>query len=170
MKTRRSLVVPFSALALVGGGALIANAADPGSGVPAARLVTASITVDRELVLRASTSDDGHPDADEVWNYLLERLEFQPTAAFSSLGIDPASETSTIGSLESGENERRGEPPAIALEVDYGGHDTPFHLGLVRCAGQNAWRVDRKTVEDRFPHRRITRAQAAQLIEPRRRK
>jgi len=170
MKIPRTLVLPLAALALVGGAALLANPAQPGSRARPARLVTASIKVDGELVLRASTSDDGHPDADEVWNYLLERLEFQPAEAFPSLGIDAASETVTLGWLKSSETEHLGDPPAISLEVAHGGHDAPFRLGLVRSKGEQAWRVDRETVENRFPYRSITRTEAAQLTDPRRRK
>ena len=170
MKTRRSLLVPFTALALVGGFTFLAHAADPGSGTLPMRLVSASITVGGEVVLRASTSDDGHPDADEVWNYLIEQLEFQPTEAFASLGIDPTSKAVTLGWLKGRETEHLGEPPTIAVEVAYGGHDAPFRLGLVRSPEKTTWRVDRATVERRFDYRRITRAQAAQLTNPKRTK
>jgi hypothetical protein len=130
--------------------------------------VSASIAVDGQVVLRASTSDDGHPDADLVWSYLLERLEFEPTDAFPALGIDPAAESATLGWLEGGETRARGARPEIVLDVAYGGRDTPFVLGLVRSAAQDVWRVDRATVQSRFAHRRITRAEAALLREPKR--
>ena len=74
----------WTLIALLAGATLLAHASGPGTPAPAARLVRASIAVDGQVVLLASTSDDGHPDADQVWSYLLERLEFQPTDAFPS--------------------------------------------------------------------------------------
>ncbi len=166
MKT--PIVAPLAALVLLGV-AVFAGRALSSSGARPQRLVYASVTVDGELVLRGSTSDDGHPDADAVWGYLLE-LEFQPTEAFASLGIDAASEKVTLGWLKGRENAHRGDPPKIELDVAYGGRDEPFRLGLVRSPGEETWRVDPETVERRFSHRRITRAQAALLSEPKRRK
>ena len=170
MKTPRAILVSCVTLTLVGGLVLLARDASAGPRASGARLVTASIAVDGQVVLRASASDDGHPDADEVWGYLLGQLEFRPTEAFSALGVDPAAERVTIGWRKSPETEARGEPPAIELEVGHGGRDAPFELGLVRTAGAETWRISSESVRDRFPYRRITRIEAAQLADPRRSK
>ena len=170
MKTPRAILVSCMTLTLVGGFVLLVREASAGPRASGARLVTASIAVDGRVVLRASTSDDGHPDADEVWGYLLGQLEFKPTEAFSALGVDPASERVTLGWRKSPETEARGEPPSIELTVSHGGRDAPFELGLVRNAGEANWRVANESVRDRFPHRWITRVEAAQLTAPRRSK
>jgi hypothetical protein len=168
MKSLRSVRAALVAFALVVGGSLLVQAAHARAGAPPVRLVAATISVDGVVVLRASTSDDGRPDADEVWGYLIDRLAFQPTEAFAALELDPAAETVTLGWLKSRANEHLGEPPALQVEVAYGGSDAPYRLGLARAAGQETWRVARETVERRFSHRRITRAQAAMLVDPER--
>lgn len=132
-----------------------------------ARLVPASISVDGEIVLRASTSDDGRPDADAVWSY-LHRLEFEPTDAFASLGLAPGDTAAELGWLRSRANAAKGEPPELVVSIAYGGRDAPYHLALERSRGSSTWRVAKETIEQRFPHRTITRAQAARLTNPER--
>ncbi|MEO0650567.1 MAG: hypothetical protein AAFZ65_07815 [Planctomycetota bacterium] len=138
----------------------------PRTAPPPMRLVPASIAVEGQVVLRASTSDDGHPDADAVWNYLRHRLVFQPTEAFEQLEVDPRAEQITLGWLRGSDNALRGDPPALGLEVRYGGEDHPHRMTLERVAGGAGWRVAPETVERRFGHRRITRNQARALDDP----
>ena len=137
---------------------------------PAERLVSASIEVDGKVVLRASTSDDGHPDADAVWGYLRAGLEFRPTEDFGSLGVAPEALEVELGWLKSRANAHLGDPPKLAVDVAYGGYDEPYQLKLVRASGAETWRVSPETAERRFPYRRITRAQAAALEQPKRRR
>ena len=159
---------PLTALLLILlAGAGLLTYALPGSTGVGQRLVQATVSVDGKVVLRASTSDDGHPDADAVWGY-LHRLEFRPTEAFAELGIDPDAGSATLGWLRSRENAHLGDPPDLELDVSYGGLDRPFRLTLVPGTDGETWRVDPATIEGRFPYRRITRAQAAQLDDPER--
>ena len=134
------------------------------------RFVPATIKVDGEPVLRASTGDDGDEDADEVWNYLLDELDFTPTEHFASLNAAPDAEELTIGWRKGGENEARGTPPEIQLEVAYGGRCTLREIELVRAPSGKTWLVDRETVERNFTQRWITRGEAAELLDPKRKK
>ena len=165
----RLLVTAATLLALAGAARSgLAPASRASAPTTPVRLVSAAIRVDGLAVLRASTSDDGHPDADEVWGYLLESFEFKPTDDFDSLGLDPAVEEVTLGWLRGKATEHLGAPPKLEIEIEYGGLDAPFRLGLVKDPGKGTWRVARETVERRFAYRRITRRQAAQLTDPRR--
>jgi hypothetical protein len=165
MNAMKTYLSSLLVVVLAGSGA-VHPPASPGL----ARMILATIRVDGELVLRASTSDDGHPDADAVWGYLLDRLEFEPTEAFAALGLEPTAESVTLGWLSSRENAHAGDPPKLELEVAYGGSDEPFELGLVRSKSGTTWRVAAETVEGRFSQRRISRSEAARLVAPERRK
>lgn len=133
----------------------------------AARLVPAQIEVNGEVVLRASTSDDGHPDADAVWDYLNSELFFEPTEAFEALGIAEDARSHTLGFLKSKDNETLGEPPTLALDVSYGGRAEPRILELVRT-DSGKWKVHPETVERQFNYRWIRRWDAARLKRPKR--
>ena len=170
MKLSRPLFVPAAVSFFLVGATLAWSAAHAVSGPEPARLVSAKITIDGEVVLKASTSDNGHPDADAVWGYLLTELVFRETEAFANLNVDPNADTASFGWLRSKKNEHLGPPPKILLEVAYGGWDNPYRLGLVRSEKDGTWRVAPETVERRFAYRRITRRQAAELDQPKLRK
>ena len=161
MKLLHSLAAVLAVLAVVPSARLLAN---PGSA--ATRLIAASISVDGEVVLRASTSDDGHPDADEVWGYLNTALVFEPTEAFASLKIAPDANEATLGWLRGKATAHLGAPPKMIVDVAYGGLDQPFVLKLERVEG--GWRIAEETVDGRFAYRRITRREAALLDDPER--
>ena len=165
-RASQALRAPIALLSLVLGIVLVSLGPAFAGAEAGVRLVTARILVDGEVVLQGSTSDDGDPDADAVWAY-LHRLDLRPTEAFGSLAIEPGSDEVTLGWLRSKDNAHLGKPPTLGLEIEYGGEDAPFLLGLVRSEGGH-WRVAPETVERRFSYRRITRSQAADLDEPKR--
>ena len=131
-----------------------------------ARLVRARIERNGVELLRVSTSDDGYPDVDEVWDYLGE-LEFEPTEAFGELGVDS---TSAVFRLLGTEGESRGSSPYyerdIVLAIAYGGDVSVRKLDLVRSGAR--WKVSPEHVERYFDYRKITREQARGLKRPRR--
>ena len=163
MLLRRSLLI----LTLLGLGA--GTAAHVTRGPVPARLVTASVTIDGALVLQGSTSDDGHPDADAVWGYLVG-LELEPREGFAALGLADDATEATFGWLRGVKTEHLGDPPSIELAIAYGGTSTPVILKLVRTAGADTWRVAPETVERQFPYRLISRRQAAELEDPKRKR
>lgn len=129
---------------------------------PAARFIRASLAVDGREILESSTSDDGHPDVDEVWGY-LRGLEFTPTAEFEELGLAPDAPKLLL--------EKKGEPRAIVLEVGYGGEVRTGRLELERGVdgkGKAFWKLAPAEIERLFPYRLISRAEAARLREPKR--
>lgn len=162
---RRSLL---SLLVLSG----VATAAHLASGPEVAqRIILAEISVDGVVVLRGSASDDGHPDADEVWGY-LETLKFKPTDAFQSLNVAKdakqlellGTEIPVCGERKPGEKIRRER--SIRLDMSYGGHADVRELDLVRGEpdrGGATWSVTAEDIESNASWRWITRRQADQL-------
>ncbi len=137
----------------------------------ARRLISAELRIDGELVLSAFTSDDGYPDADEVWSYLA-RLEFERTPEAEETGL----------SIEGGTLTLRGKPDerpglttpfkkVVTLKVGYGGVATLREVKLKRIDSEKdggLWRVDKELGTRMFSYRTITRSQAAALKKPKR--
>ena len=147
------------ALPLLAGGMLaLAPGRCPGSDPIATRLVRAEIRVDGALVLEASSSDDGRPDADQVW-LTLPTFRWRETEAFAQLGVEPAASEATI--------EREGSPTAIVVDQHHGGEAASARLRLVREPG-GSWTLPAEEVDRLFATRRITRRQAALLKDPER--
>lgn len=165
--------------ALFGALALATSALFAARSGPATRLVLAEVSVGGEVVLRGSTSDDGEPDADEVWGY-LKHLRFAPTDAFAGLGVAADAEAlELLGEVRpsTATSERPIHEPTITLDVHYGGVAALRRLSLVRApseagGGQRGaeWRVAPDERERYFDLRRITRREARLLDDPRRTK
>lgn len=129
---------------------------------PVARFVPASIAMDGKEILRGSTSDDGHPDVDEVWGY-LRGITFSPTDDFAKLGL--AADTAQLLL------EKKGEPKAIVLDLAYGGEVRTWRLELERCVdahGKPCWKLAPPEIERLFSYRLISRSEAARLRDPKR--
>ena len=130
----------------------------------AARLVAAEVRLGDVVLLRGSTSDDGKPDVDQVWDYLRE-LRLQPTAAFDELRAGRAAEAEA-GAEPVAEGSwklrRRDEDPWIHLRIAYGGRAEVFVLTLLRDEG-GRWRVDPADVARYADMRWIRRSEAARL-------
>ncbi len=160
-----------------------------------ARLIPAEIRVDGEVVLRGSTSDDGHPDVDAVWDYQRGTLAYAPTAAFAALGVPADTEewvleprpTDRGERSESAEGAKADDPKTAATKprrrrpaqwtievvVGYGGEARTHSLRLVRgkqLPTGGEWYVHPDDVDRLFGSRLIRREAAAQLEEPARRK
>lgn len=129
---------------------------------PSARFVRASIAFDGREILQSSTSDDGHPDVDEVWGY-LRGLAFTPTEELAKLGLATDAAELLL--------EKKGQPTAIVLDLAHGGEVRTWRLSLERSQnekGEVRWKLAPAEIERLFPYRLISRAEAAQLREPKR--
>ena len=169
----KHLALILLAVSLVTSLGLLASAKSPA----AARLVRASVVVDGEVVLRTSTSDDGSPDADEVWGY-LRGLEFEATPEFASLaaarkaeGDDGSFELLGTAVPERGKSADGGpyRRPEIGLSISYGGEVELRKVRFVPAATAGKWRLDKGVVERWFGLRMIAREWAVHLDKPRRR-
>ena len=170
MRFHFPLVLALLLLALI---AALANARGPYS----ARIVTAEVSLDGQVVLRGSTSDDGRPDADAVWEY-LRQLSLTPTAKLASVAPERREdhEGGAFSLLGRAEPERRGADGGpwrhadIQLDIAYGGAAELRTLRLIPTAKPGEWRVDLAAIEGWFGLRTIRREWAARLEEPRRKK
>lgn len=123
------------------------------------RMVRAEVSFQGEVLLEASTSDDGSPHVDEVWNY-LKKLEFSPTPAFHTLREKREAEGSpwTL--------ERSKEEDWIRLDIAYGGRAELWKLPLLQVG--ESWRVDVDAIDAAAERRWIRRWEAANLYEKKR--
>jgi hypothetical protein len=158
----------LAAIALLFGGATALVPASPNDVAPFARFVPAVVLCDGVEVLRASTSDDGSPDADEVW-YYLRNLTFQPTDEFARLGSPTVGGTWRIPAAAA--EQPKPLPVRFTVEVAYGGKVDLRELQLVPAAGGNTgWRLAPGEAERWFQHRWIGRSAVAGLRDPKRAK
>ena len=129
----------------------------------AQRLVRASVWLDGKVLLGASTGDDGHIDADGVWEY-LKRLKLQPTEEFKKLNVDPTAKEVTLSSKGP-----KGERIEIVVRIAYGGRATPRKLKLVRVPKDEyggEWSLAPAEVDGMFNLRLINRELASRLRKP----
>lgn len=135
---------------------------------PFARYVPAVVTCDGVEVLRASSSDNGSPDADEVW-YYLRNLTFQPTDEFARLGDPAAGELWRIPAPAT--KQEKPLPVRFTVDIAYGGKIELRELLLVPAGdGKVGWRLAPGEAERWFKHRWIARDAVAALRDPKRAK
>jgi hypothetical protein len=164
--------------ALVAG---IAVSRVPASARASARYVPAEIRVDGVTVLRASTSDDGSPDADAVWDYQRATLAYEETEAFAEARKGTAVVVREVDGArecilqspevvdEDGKQQRR--KPIVEVDVSYGGRARVFEARLVErksADGRAHWLLAVEAVERMFSHREISRREASLLADPER--
>jgi hypothetical protein len=121
------------------------------------RYVQAQILLDNEIVLEFSTGDDGHPDVDEVWDYLKTK-EFSSTEGWAKI-----SKESVL--VDSDGNVRFNV--RVRISVTYGG-DIDFPPGLqLSKTKQGGYLMNAKDVDLSFVGRMISRELASHLKRPR---
>ena len=131
----------------------------------AARLIRAEVSYDGKVVLEGSTSDDGHTDADGVWEY-LKSIKFKPTDEFQALKVDQAAKQTTLSGAG------RGVPLSdskITVAIAYGGESKFRDLTITRVAkGSHGreWMLNPGEVDKWFAYRLISRREAANLRDP----
>lgn len=127
------------------------------------RLILARILFDGKPILEATTSDNGYPDADEVWNY-LKSVKFKPTDEFKKLKIDAAAKEALLS-----KKENNGDQHEITIEISYGGKAKPRNLKLIRVPRDKRgreWTLDPLDVDSEFNLRTISRLLASKLSDP----
>lgn len=129
----------------------------------ATRVVMVRISLNGELILQGYLSDDGSPDADEVWEG-LKTVNLEEGEAFAKLRIAPdLKEYRIVGTAG------RAEAPPIRLEVDYGGVAQLRALTIRRMPPDPAgrvWRIAAEDVDGSFDGRMLSRREAARLANP----
>lgn len=131
----------------------------------AARLIRASISLNGKIILEGSTSDDGHTDADGVWEY-LKSIKFKPTDEFQALKVDPAAKQAVLSGAG------RGVPLSdskVTVSIEYGGKSKFRKLTLIRVAKDaqgREWTLDPPELDAMFGYRLISRREASKLGAP----
>lgn len=133
----------------------------------AARFVPIKVYLDGELILEGNASDNGHRDADAVWD-ALRQADLGETDAFIKLfGKDLGDE---IKIWKKSDSEL---PLKITIDVAYGGVAVVTALRVKRQrpdAAGRVWRLHPDDVANSFSKRLIKRSYAARLSNPRREK
>ena len=127
------------------------------------RLILARILFDGKPILETTTSDDGYPDADAVWEY-LKSIKFKPTDEFKKLMIDATAREAFLS--KTGKN---GDQHEIIIAISYGGKATPDKLRLIRVPSDKRgreWTLDPLDVDSEFNLRTISRLSASKLNNP----
>jgi hypothetical protein len=127
------------------------------------RLILARILFDGKPILEATTSDDGYPDADAVWEY-LKSVKFKPTDEFKKLKIDAAAKEALLS-----KKDNNGDQHEITVEIRYGGEATPDKLRLIRVPSDKRgreWILDPLDIDSEFNLRTISRRLASKLNKP----
>ena len=153
----------------------------PASARATARYVPAEIRVDGVTILRASTSDDGSPDADAVWDYQRATLAYEEADAFAEARKGASVVVREVeGAREcilqspdvadtDGKQQRRN--PIVEVDVSYGGRAKVFEARLVErknAEGRSRWSLPVEEIERMFSHREISRREASLLEDPKR--
>ncbi len=133
----------------------------------ASRYVKAQVLLDGKVILEGNASDDGHRNADQVWD-ALKTVRFKPTAEFQNLKVKADAKDVVVKSTSS-----EDEPARLKVDVYYGGiaHTHELHLQRVPADEYGReWKIDSKDVERLFESRLISRSEAGKLSEPKRQK
>lgn len=142
----------FAALSLICGTAL------------GARYVPVRISVNGEVILEGNASDDGHRDADAVWEALKD-VKLRETEAFKKLEI--ASDATVYKfRLDRPEN---NAPLPIQIDASVGGEAATCVMTIKRVkpdGGGGTWKIDSEDLDGLFDFRLISRAQARYLKNP----
>jgi len=134
----------------------------------AARFVPIKISIDGEVLLEGNASDDGRPDADQVWE-ALKQVNLEETEAFKKQFGKVASDEFKL-LRKQGE---RGQPRNVTIDVAYGGLAETASLTIRRMPPDGAgrvWRIRAEDVDTLFNNRLIRRSDAATLSNPKRSK
>ena len=132
---------------------LSADTAEDKKSTDGHRLVSMRILLDDQELFECATSDDGHPNADAVWDY-LKLAEFRR-------GEDFADSESKIRRDENGVS-LTGD---VKVDVAYGGQLTVRELTLNRTVTDNGerWTVPENLVDKWFWFRFVHRLNAEHL-------
>jgi hypothetical protein len=135
------------------------------AGAQGARFVRVQIILDGKVILEGNASDDGRRDADELWD-ALKSVRFKPTTEFHRLCVEADVQETVLKSTSP-----PGELANLTVEVAYGGTAVTNELHIKRVpvdAQGREWQLDSKDVTRLFDSRLISRSEAANLIDQKR--
>ncbi len=130
----------------------------------AARWIPVEISLNGEVILEGSDSDNGESDADAIWNS-LKRIKVRETDAFKKLGID-----SKLKEYKFDLNPpEKGQPWPIKIDASFGGVKETRFLTIKRMESDefgDHWRIDPTDLDEWFDYRMIVRSEAGSLKDP----
>lgn len=132
----------------------------------AARFVPIEVYLDGELILQGNASDDGSPDADQVWD-ALKQVNLGETDAFKEMFGENVDDAFNILRKRSD----REQPLIISIHVAYGGMAKTKTLRILRKPADGAgrvWRIHHEEVSRLFNARMIRRSDVVRLSNPKR--
>ncbi len=144
------------------------DAEAPSAAAHPARLIRAEVRVGNKVVLRGTTSDDGSPDADEVW-LAADQVKLLPTEHFQDLEVPAkANKHLVVGTPIPPDGVTDHEPAHrdAVFWISAGGKIEGMTLEIERTTtrlGKPAWKIPRHVLTNRFDFRLIARYQARQL-------
>ncbi len=118
-------------------------------------------------MLEGNASDNGHRDADQLWDALKD-VKFKPTAAFKKLQEKEDAKEVLLKSTTG-----RGELVNLQIILDFGGRAVTNELHIHRVpadAPGREWQLDADEVANLFDSRMISRYEAGKLRDPKREK
>lgn len=127
-----------------------------------ARYVKVEVSVDGEVILEGNASDDGHRDADEIWE-ALKHAKLRETDAFKKLKIP-------TDLMEYKFERGRPKSPPFKIDASYGGEHSTYFLKIKRVVASDGpagtWRIDPEVLDTGFDFRSISRGEARRLKNP----
>ena len=134
-----------------------------GGTASAARYVPVEVRLNGEVILEGNVSDDGHRDADELWE-ALKVSDLGEAEAFKKLRVAPdLNEYKVAGGGD------KAEPLPVQIKVRYGGVAQSRAITIRRVPPDSAgrvWRISAADVDDSFDGRMLSRREAAKLVNP----
>ena len=166
---RTTLTMLFALAPLSRTAAPVASAGEaPRAAAQPARLIRAEVRVGNNVVLRGTTSDDGSPDADEVW-LAADQIKLLPTEHFAALKVPKeATKHLIVGTPIPSDGVTDHEPAHrdAVFWISAGGKIEGMTLEIERTTtrlGKPAWKIPRHVLTNRFDYRLIARYRARQL-------
>ena len=130
----------------------------------AARWISVQISLNGEVILEGSDSDNGETDADTIWNS-LKRIKLREADAFKKLEIAPKVKEYKFDL----DPPKKGHPWPIKIDASFGGVQETRFVTIKRVEADNfggQWLIDPTDVDGAFDYRMIVRSEAGHLRNP----
>ena len=138
---------------------------------PAERLLRSEVRVGNKVVLRGTASDDGTPDADEVWS-MAHTVKLYPTEDFADLKASADAEEFMVLGTPIPPDGRFDNPvheTDVVFKISSGGEFATMALQIEKVDvlfGKSWWKVPREALQLRSTTRLVPRYLVAKLKKP----
>ena len=138
---------------------------------PAERLLRSEVRVGNQVVLRGTASDDGTPDADEVWS-MAHTVKLYPTEDFADLKAPADAEAFMVLGTPIPPDGRSDNPvheTDVVFRISGGGEFATMALQIEKVDvlfGKSWWQVPRDALQIRSTTRLVPRYLVAKLKKP----